>query len=55
VADALKDGMVPIGLLQGATTKRKIEVSEYVTWDDVDLDESQTIYQLRKQQDALGL
>ncbi len=55
VADALKDGMVPIGLLQGATTKRKIEVGEYVTWDDVDLDESQTIYQLRKQQDALGL
>jgi predicted homoserine dehydrogenase-like protein len=55
VADALKDGMVPIGLLQGATTKRKIEVGEHVTWDDVDLDESQTIYQLRKQQDALGL
>lgn len=55
VVDALKDGMVPIGLLQGATTKRKIEVGEYVTWDDVDLDESQTIYQLRKQQDALGL
>ena len=55
VADALKDGMVPIGLLQGATTKRKIEVGDYVTWDDVDLDESQTIYQLRKQQDALGL
>ena len=55
VVDALKDGMVPIGLLQGAITKRKIEVGEYVTWDDVDLDESQTIYQLRKQQDALGL
>lgn len=55
VADALKDNLVPIGILQGATAKRDIPVGAYVSYDDVELDTNQTIYQLRKQQDALGL
>lgn len=55
VADALKDNLVPIGILQGATAKRDIPTGAYVSYDDVELDTNQTIYQLRKQQDALGL
>jgi predicted homoserine dehydrogenase-like protein len=55
VQDAVSDNLVPIGILQGAVAKRDIPVGAYVTYDDVDLDTSQTIYQLRKQQDALGL
>lgn len=55
VADALKDNLVPIGILQGATAKRDIPVGAYVSYEDVELDINQTIYQLRKQQDALGL
>jgi predicted homoserine dehydrogenase-like protein len=55
VEDALRDNLVPIGILQGAVAKREIPVGAYVTFDDVELDESQTIYKLRKEQDALGL
>lgn len=55
VEDALQDNLVPIGLLQGATAKREIPVGAYVTYDDVELDTTQTIYKLRQEQDALGL
>ncbi|MEY2634466.1 MAG: hypothetical protein RIS75_406, partial [Actinomycetota bacterium] len=53
--DALRDNLVPIGLLQGAKARRDIPVGTLVTWDDVDIDESQTIVTLRRQMDALGL
>jgi predicted homoserine dehydrogenase-like protein len=55
VEDALRDNLVPIGILQGATAKREIPVGAYVTYDDVELDQTQTIYKLRQEQDALGL
>lgn len=55
VADALRDNLVPIGILQGAIAKREIPVGAYVTYDDVELDQTQTIYKLRQEQDALGL
>jgi predicted homoserine dehydrogenase-like protein len=53
--DAARDNLVPIGLLQGAIAKRDIPVGTLVTWDDVDIDESQTIVALRRQMDELGL
>lgn len=53
--DALRDNLVPIGLLQGARAKREIPVGALVTWDDVEIDETQTIVALRKEMDALGL
>lgn len=53
--DAARDNLVPIGLLQGAIAKRDIPVGALVTWDDVDIDESQTIVALRRQMDELGL
>ena len=55
VEDAKRDNLVPIGLLQGATAKRDIPIDTLVTYDDVDLDENQTIFQLRQKQDQLGL
>jgi len=41
--------------LQGATAKRDIPIDTLVTYDDVDLDENQTIFQLRQKQDQLRL
>lgn len=55
VAAALRDNLVPIGILQGAIAKREIPVGAYITYDDVELDQTQTIYKLRQEQDALGL
>ncbi|MDA0274167.1 MAG: 3-hydroxyacyl-CoA dehydrogenase NAD-binding domain-containing protein [Actinobacteria bacterium] len=55
VEAALRDNLVPIGILQGAIAKREIPVGAYITYDDVELDQTQTIYKLRQEQDALGL
>ena len=55
VEDAKRDNLVPIGLLQGAIAKRDLPIDHLVTYDDVELDESQTIFQLRQKQDSLGL
>ena len=55
VEDAKSDNLVPIGLLQGATARRDILIDTLITYDDVDLDQNQTIYKLRMKQDQLGL
>jgi predicted homoserine dehydrogenase-like protein len=55
VEDAKRENLVPIGLLQNAVAKRDLPIDHLVTYDDVELDESATIYQLRKKQDELGL
>ncbi len=55
VEDAKRENLVPIGLLQNAVAKRNLPIDHLVTYDDVELDESATIYQLRKKQDELGL
>ena len=55
VEDAKKDNLVPIGLLQGAVAKRDLPIDHLVRYDDVELDETQTIFKLRQEQDALGL
>jgi predicted homoserine dehydrogenase-like protein len=55
VEDAKAENLVPIGLLQGAIAKRDLPIDHLVTYDDVELDQSQAIYKLRQQQDQLGL
>ena len=55
VNDAKRENLVPIGILQNAVAKRDIPIDHLVTYDDVELDESATIFKLRKMQDELGL
>ncbi len=53
--DAEKEGLVPVGLLQNATVKNPLAVGQLITWDDVEVDETQAIVRLRREQDTLGL
>lgn len=53
--DAERENLVPIGLLQNATVKKPLLTGELITWDHVEIDESQTIVRLRREQDLLGL
>ena len=55
VEDARRDNLVPIGLLQNAVAKRDLPKDHLVTYDDVELDESATIFKLRKMQEELGI
>jgi predicted homoserine dehydrogenase-like protein len=53
--DARRDNLVPIGLIQGAIVQKGIKVGELISYDQVELDESSLIVQLRRKQDSLGL
>jgi predicted homoserine dehydrogenase-like protein len=53
--DAKRDNLVPIGLIQGAIVQKAIKVGDLITFDQVQLNESSLIVQLRKMQDNLGL
>lgn len=53
--DSERENLVPIGLLQNATVKKPLLTGELITWDHVEIDESQTIVRLRREQDLLGL
>jgi len=53
--DAKADNLVPIGLMQNAVIKRAIKVGQFISYDDVNLDEDSLIVQLRRKQDSLGL
>ena len=51
-ADMKKNGNVPIGLVGGTSVaKRDIKDGAFLTIDDIELDESTTVYKLRKLQD----
>lgn len=51
-ADMKKNGNVPIGLVGGTSVaKRDIKDGAFLTIDDIELDESMTVYKLRKLQD----
>jgi len=51
-ADMKKNGNVPIGLVGGSSVaKRDIKDGVFLTVDDIELDESTTVYKLRKLQD----
>jgi predicted homoserine dehydrogenase-like protein len=53
-ADFARDNGVPFGVLSGARLKRDVPVDHFLTYDDVELDESSLIVQLRQLQDGAG-
>ena len=51
-ADMVKNNIVPIGLVGGKSyAKRDIKNGNFLTYDDIQLDEETTVYRLRKLQD----
>ena len=48
---ARADNLIPLGLIPGAALKRDVTVGQALTYDDVELNEQQTIVQLRRLQD----
>jgi predicted homoserine dehydrogenase-like protein len=53
-ADTIRDlKALPVGLAPGAVVKTPIQAGSYLTWDDVDLDESSRVVQLRREQDHI--
>ena len=53
-AEAAKaERLVPLGLLAGATVVRNVDVDQLLTYDDVEIDTTTTISQLRALQDRL--
>ena len=50
---AREEGLVPLGLLAGARLTRDVDVDQLLTHDDVELDTTTTIHQLRAPQDRL--
>ncbi len=53
--DAKRDNLVPIGLIEGAIVQKPITVGDLISYDQVELNESSLIVQLRRKQDSLGL
>ena len=51
--DFARDGLVPLGVLAGATLRRDVPVDHTLTYDDVDLDESALIVRMRRIQEAM--
>ena len=49
--DFRRDNLVPLGLLAGARVIREVAAGDALTYDDVELDETQTILSLRRLQD----
>ncbi|HEX9342531.1 MAG TPA: SAF domain-containing protein, partial [Actinomycetota bacterium] len=52
-AVAKAEGLVPIGVVAGATVTRNVPVDQPLTWDDVELDPDSVIVSLRRLQDRL--
>jgi predicted homoserine dehydrogenase-like protein len=44
---------LPVGLASGAVIKNAIPAGSFLTWGDVELDESSRVVQLRREQDQL--
>jgi predicted homoserine dehydrogenase-like protein len=44
---------LPVGLAPGAVLRTAVRAGEIITWQDVQLDESQTVVQLRRAQDQI--
>ena len=52
-ADLVKNNNVPIGLVGGSSVaKRDIKDGTFLTYDDIEIDETTTVYRLRKLQDS---
>ena len=52
---AKKEKLLPLGLVQGAIMKKNISQGEYITYDNVELDNSSFLLNLRKIQDEFFL
>lgn len=52
-ADFAAAGLVPLGVLAGATLVRDVPVDHTLTYDDVELDESQLIVRMRRIQESM--
>lgn len=52
---AKKEKLLPLGLVQGAIMKKNISQGEYITYDNVELDSSSFLLNLRKIQDEIFL
>jgi predicted homoserine dehydrogenase-like protein len=53
-ADVAKaEGIVPLGISVGATINRDVKKGEPLHFEEVELDESQTIFELRQEQDEM--
>lgn len=50
---AQRDDLLPLGLTQGATLRRDVEIGQPLTYADVELDQNQTVVQLRRLQDQM--
>jgi predicted homoserine dehydrogenase-like protein len=50
---AREEGLLPLGLAQGATLRRDIEQGQVIRYADVELDDLQTVVQLRRLQDQM--
>jgi predicted homoserine dehydrogenase-like protein len=49
----VKNNNVPIGLVGGSSVaKRDIKDGTFLTYDDIEIDETTTVYRLRKLQDS---
>ena len=53
--DARRDNLVPIGLIEGAIVQKPIKVGDLISYDQIELNDSSLIVQLRRKQDSLGL
>lgn len=51
--DFARDGLVPLGVLAGATLKHDVPVDHTLTYDDVELDESALIVRMRRIQESM--
>ena len=51
--EAREKGYVPIGLLQRSVLKEAIKAGEYITYDNLELDESRPLVAMRRLQDSL--
>jgi predicted homoserine dehydrogenase-like protein len=51
--DFARDGLVPLGVLAGATLTRDVPVDHTLTYDDVELDESSLIVRMRRIQESM--
>jgi predicted homoserine dehydrogenase-like protein len=50
---ARRENLVPLGLTVGGTLTKPVKKGQPICYDEIELVESQTIYRLRKEQDAL--
>jgi predicted homoserine dehydrogenase-like protein len=52
---AFRLNALPVGLAPGAEMLRSVKVGDTITWDDVQLDENQTVVRLRREQDKMDI